>query len=181
VIPAHRVESAGGSRDRSQNLSLGGKSVYWRRQYWGVLMNWVKKFGLFSVSSAMVFAPVAPSLAQGAPAGFMTTYFEEHDYGGQHCPGLTWHIDRITQPDKTVKISGPIWYADGSGVSFAKGTGEPDGHFMLTVSTMSGDGPAGTITGQRHPDGSIDSTAVGPPCFAGTRHIAPGQTSAKSN
>jgi hypothetical protein len=144
-------------------------------------MNWVKKFGLFSVSSAMVFAPVAPSLAQGAPAGFMTTYFEEHDYGGQHCPGLTWHIDRITQPDKTVKISGPIWYADGSGVSFAKGTGEPDGHFMLTVSTMSGDGPAGTITGQRHPDGSIDSTAVGPPCFAGTRHIAPGQTSAKSN
>jgi hypothetical protein len=142
-------------------------------------MNWVKKFGLFSVSSAMVCAPIAPSFAQGAPAGFMNTYFEEHDVGGQHCPGLTWHIDRMVQPDKTVKISGPIWYSDGTGVSFAKGTGQPDGHFVLTVSTMSGNGPAGTITGQRMPDGSIDSTAVGPPCFAGTRHIAPGQTMAK--
>jgi hypothetical protein len=145
---------------------------------WGVMMNRVRRFGLFFVS-AMVCAPVAPIFAQGAPAGFMHTYFEEHDYGGVHCPGLTWHIDRVVQPDKTVNISGPIWYADGSGVSFAKGTGQPDGQFAITVSTMSGDGPAGTITGQRHPDGSIDSTAVGPPCFAGTRHIAPGQTTAK--
>jgi hypothetical protein len=145
------------------------------------MMNWVKKFGLFSVSSAMVFAPVAPSLAQGAPAGFAHYYFAEHDFGGQHCPGLTWHIDRIAQPNGTTNISGPIWYADGSGVSFAKGTGQADGKFTLTVSTMSGDGPAGTITGQRHPDGSIDSVAVGPPCFAGTRHISPGQTSDKGN
>ena len=46
----------------------------------------------------MVCAPIAPSFAQGAPAGFMHTYFEEHDYGGVHCPGLTWHIDRVMQP-----------------------------------------------------------------------------------
>ena len=143
-------------------------------------MRWGRKLGAFSVLSlAMSGAPIALSLAGGAPAGFMNTYFEEHDYGGQHCPGLTWHIDRITQPNGTINISGPIWYADGSGVSFAKGTGQPDGHFALTVTTMSGDGPAGTISGQRHPDGSIDSTAVGPPCLAGTRHIAPGQTSSK--
>jgi hypothetical protein len=87
----------------------------------------------------------------------------------------------MAQPDKTVKLSGPIWYADGSGVSFAKGTGQPDGHFAITVTTMSGNGPAGTIDGQRMPDGSIDATAVGPPCFAGRRHIAPGQTSVKAN
>jgi hypothetical protein len=142
-------------------------------------MKLVKKLGLFFASSAMVGAPIASSLAQGAPAGFMTTYIEERDFGAVHCPGLTWHIDRMVQPDKTVKISGPIWYADGSGVSFATGTGEPDGHFTLQVKTMSGNGPAGTITGQRMPDGSIDSTAVGPQCFAGTRHIAPGQTSSK--
>jgi hypothetical protein len=143
-------------------------------------MSSLKRLSVFFVSSAMVSAPVASSLAQGAPAGFMNTYFEEHDVGGQHCPGLTWHIDRMVQPDKTVNLSGPIWYADGSGVSFAKGTGQPDGHFTINVTTMSGNGPAGTITGQRMSDGSIDSTAVGPPCFAGTRHIAPGQTSTKS-
>jgi hypothetical protein len=145
------------------------------------MMNCVQKFGLFFVSSAMVCAPVAPSLAQGAPAGFVNTYFEEHDYGDTHCPGLTWHIDRVKQPSGIVDISGPIWYADGSGVSFAKGTGQPDGKFTLNVTTMSGKGPTGTITGIRHPDGSIDSTAVGSECLAGTRHIKPGQTSAKAN
>ena len=143
-------------------------------------MNWVKKLGVFFVSSAIVSVPAAPSLAQGAPAGFVNTYFEAQDNGGQHCPGVTWHIDRTVQPDKTVALSGPIWYADGSGVSFAKGMGQTDGHFTIAVTTMSGNGPAGTITGQRMSDGSIDATAVGSPCFAGTRHIAPGQTSVKA-
>jgi hypothetical protein len=142
-------------------------------------MSWFKKLSVFFASSAMVSVPIAASLAQGAPAGFMNTYVEEHEAGGHHCAGLSWHIDRVVQPDKTVNISGPIWYTDGSGVSFATGTGQPDGKFTLTVKTLSGEGPAGTITGQRMPDGSIDSTALGPPCFAGTRHIAPGQTSAK--
>jgi len=143
-------------------------------------MSWFKKLNMCLVSSAMVSIPVAASFAQGAPAGFMDTYIAEHEEGGVHCAGLSWHIDRVVQPDKTVSISGPIWYTDGSGVSFATGKGQPDGKFTLTVKTMSGEGPAGTITGQRMPDGSIDSTAVGPPCFAGTRHIAPGQTSASA-
>jgi hypothetical protein len=143
------------------------------------MMNWAKKLGVFFASSAMVVAPVAQSLAQGAPAGFGHFYFEEHDYGGEHCSGLTWHFDRMVQPGKTFNLSGPIWYTDGSGMSFAMGTSQPDGHFTLTVTTMSGNGPAGTITGQRMPDGSINATAVGPPCFAGTVHLAPGQTSAE--
>jgi hypothetical protein len=142
-------------------------------------MGWGRKIGALLISSAMAGAPIAPLLAQGAPAGFMVSYFPGRSAGGMNCPGLTWHIDRMVQPDKTVKLSGPIWYVDGSGVSFAKGMGQPDGHFSLAVTTMSGDGPAGTITGQRMPDGSIDTTAEGPPCFAGARHIAPGQTSAK--
>jgi len=144
------------------------------------MMSWIKKLGVLCVSSAMVGAPITPSFAQGAPAGFMDTYVEAHDVAGEHCPGLSWHIDRMVQPDKTVNLSGPIWYTDGSGVSFAKGTGQPDGHFSMTVATMSGSGPAGTITGQRMQDGSINAKSEGPPCFAGTRHIAPGQTSAKA-
>ena len=142
-------------------------------------MSWFKKLSTFFISSAIACAPVASSFAQGAPAGFMHYYFAEHDYGGQHCPGLTWHFDRVAQPDKTFKVRAPIWYEDGSGVSFAKGVTQADGHFTLNVTTMSGSGPAGTITGQRMPDGSVDATAVGPVCFAGTHHIAPGQTSVK--
>ena len=103
-------------------------------------MGWSNKLRTCLISSAIACAPIASSFAQGAPAGFMNTYFEEHDYGDTHCPGLTWHIDRVVQPDKTVNISGPIWYADGSGVSFAKGKGQPNGDFTITVSTMSGNG-----------------------------------------
>ncbi|HEY4043035.1 MAG TPA: hypothetical protein VGM32_14480 [Rhodopila sp.] len=138
-------------------------------------MNWVKKLGVLA-SLAMIGAPIASSFAQGMPAGggdFMTTYVQAHD----KCPGLSWHINRAVQPDKTVNLSGPIWYDDGSGVSFARGTGQPDGHFTLNVKMMSGSGPDGTITGQRKPDGSVEAKADGPPCFAGTVHLAPGQTS----
>lgn len=145
-------------------------------------MSWFKKLGVFLVSSATVGAPIASSLAQGGPVGmgessFMVNYVKAHD----QCPGLTWHINRMVQPDKTVSLNGPIWYEDGSGASFAQGTGQADGRFTLNVKMMSGNGPVGTISGQRTPDGSINATANGPTCFAGTYHIAPGQTSAPAS
>jgi hypothetical protein len=142
-------------------------------------MSCIKKLGLLCVTSAMICTPLVPSLAQGAPAGFMTNYVAARDVGGHHCSALTWHINRMVQPDKTVNLSGPIWFEDGSGVSFATGTGQPDGKFTLDVKMMSGDGPTGTITGQRMRDGSVNATAVGPDCFAGKFHLAPGQTSNK--
>jgi len=143
-------------------------------------MGWVKKLGTFFATSAMVGAPIASSLAQpNWISSYLVQYGQPHDVGGRHCPGLTWHISRVPQPDKTVSLNGPIWYEDGSGVSFAKGVGQADGNFTLDVKMMSGNGPAGTITGQRMPDGSINATAVGDACFAGTVHIAPGQTSTK--
>ena len=101
----------------------------------------------------MASVPIAASFAQGAPAGFMDAYDEEHEEAGVHCAGLSWHIDRVAQPDKTVNISGPIWYTDGSGVSFAQGKGQADGHFTLKVTTMSGIGPAGTLPRQHWFDG----------------------------
>jgi hypothetical protein len=141
-------------------------------------MNWLKKLSVSCVSSAMASVPIAASFAQGAPAGYghMINYVQAHD----QCAALTWHFTRVENANKTVSISGPIWYEDGSGLSLAQGTGQADGHFTLNVKMMSGDGPVGAITGQRMPDGSVDATAVGPACFAGTFHIAPGQTSAKN-
>jgi hypothetical protein len=62
-------------------------------------------------------------------------------------------------------------------VSFAQGTGQPDGKFTLNVKMMSGDRPTGTITGQRMPDGSSTAMTVGPECFAGTYHLVAGQHS----
>jgi hypothetical protein len=140
-------------------------------------MRWVSKLGAFFVSSAMFGAPIA--LAQGLPSS-MVHYGPPHYVGGVRCAGLTWDISRMVQPDNTVRLNGPIWYEDGSGMSSAQGIGQADGSFTLNVKNISGGGPVGTITGQRMPDGSIDATAVGSPCFAETVHLAPGQTSAKA-
>jgi hypothetical protein len=134
-------------------------------------MNWGRKLGVFFASSAMVGVPIATSLGQGLPANFIDTYWEEHEDQGVHCPAMSWHINRTVQADKSFSLNGTIWFTDGSGVSFAQGTGQADGQFTLNVSKMSGNGPAGTIGGQRMPDGSITATALGPPCFAGTVHL----------
>jgi hypothetical protein len=147
---------------------------------WGrFIMSWVKTIGVFFAASAMVGMPLATSVAQGGATfrPWMSRYVPPHSAGGRQCPGLAWDINQVALPDKTVNLSGPIWFEDGSGISFAQGARQPDGRFTLDVKRQSGDGPTGTITGQRNPDGSIDATTAGPPCFEGTYHIEPGQTS----
>jgi hypothetical protein len=146
------------------------------------MMRLASRFGVFFVSSAMVGTPIASGLSQGLPSSEddMVLYGQPRDVGGVHCAGLTWHISRMVQPDNTVRLNGPIWYEDGTGTSFAQGIGQANGTFTLNVKKMSGDGPVGTITGQRMPDGSVDATAVGSRCFAETVHLAPGQTSEKA-
>jgi hypothetical protein len=140
------------------------------------MMSRAKKLALFFASSAIIGVPIASSLAQGAPQSYLDASF---GYGGSNCATLSWHITRLEQADKTISLSGPIWYVDGSGMSFAQGTGQPDGHFTLNVKATSGNGPTGTITGQRMPDGSLNAAVSGSRCFAGTVHLAPGQTYAK--
>jgi hypothetical protein len=145
-----------------------------------IKMTWAKKAGVFFVSSAMAGVPLASSVAQPRwETPWMSGYVPAHAAGNRHCPGLAWHISPVEQANQTYDLSGPIWYDDGSGMSFAKGTRQANGAFSLKVKRESGDGPTGMITGQRMPDGSADVTTTGSPCFAGTYHLAPGQTSSK--
>src|SRR5512133_3083295 len=108
-------------------------------------MSWVKTIGVFFAASAMVGVPLATSVAQGG-AGFepfMANYVPAHPVGSQHCPGLAWHIRPVERADQSFNLSGPIWYEDGSGMSFARGARQPDGRFTLNVTRQSGDGPTG--------------------------------------
>jgi hypothetical protein len=137
-------------------------------------MKSVRKFGVFFASAAMLCAPIATGVAAegGSQALYMTTYVPAH----ASCPGLSWHINRVTNADQTIAMSGPIWYDGGSGMSYATGTGQANGTFVLNVRNASGNGPTGTITGQRMSDGSVQAKAVGSPCLAGTYNLRPGQT-----
>jgi hypothetical protein len=139
-------------------------------------MNWVHKFGVLFASAALLSTPIATAFAEGSDTQqFVTTYVPAH----KGCPGLNWQIDQVTNADQTIAMSGPIWYDGGSGVSFAQGTGQANGTFFLHVGKATGNGPAGTITGQRMSDGSVQATAAGSACFAGTYHLRPGQTRAR--
>src|SRR5947209_5535231 len=102
-------------------------------------MSRVKTIGVFIAASAMVGVPLATSVAQGG-AGFepfISGYVGAHSVGSQYCPGLAWHIRPVTQADQSFNVSGPIWYEDGSGMSFAKGTRQADGTFSLNVESRS--------------------------------------------
>jgi hypothetical protein len=139
-------------------------------------MNWVHKFGVLFASTALLSTPIATAIAaEGGGQAFMETYIPAR----AGCPGLNWHINRVTNADQTIAMTGPIWYDGGSGVSFAQGTGQANGTFVLSVNKSTGNGPTGTITGQRMSDGSVQATAAGSPCFAGTYHLRPGQTSSR--
>jgi hypothetical protein len=137
-------------------------------------MNWVHKFGVLFASAALLSTPIATAIAaEGGSQAEYLNYVPSHE----GCPGLNWHIDRSDNGDQTMALSGPIWYDGSAGMSFAHGTSQANGSFVLTVTQATANGPTGTITGQRMSDGSIQATAAGSHCFAGTYHLMPGQRS----
>src|SRR3954447_9144550 len=113
-----------------------------------VMTSWSRAVVRLCVASAMTVAPLAISVAAegGAPPEMM---FITSSPG---CPALTWAFSRNANPDGTVSVHGPIWFEDGSGMSAAAGKGTADGKFTLTVQKVRGNGPEGTITGQRYQD-----------------------------
>jgi len=137
-----------------------------------------------SASASVAFAQAensgASSYGGGSRGPWLSAGIPAHKAGSdQDCPALAWHINRQPSSGGTVALTGPVWYENGSGVSFAQGTGQPDGTYSLDVKSVSGNGPTGTISGKRFKNGSVDVNANGSPCFSGKFHLRPGQTSAK--
>ncbi len=154
-------------------------------------MGLARTLGAMAASVVMAGALVPSVFAQGEGAGggvygsgsrapYMMAGMAPHKAGGQDCPALTWHINRVPGQSGTTALSGPIWYENGSGVSFAQGTAQADGSFSLDVKSVSGNGPSGTLSGKRYKNGAVDVNAEGTPCFSGKFHLRPGQTTARS-
>jgi hypothetical protein len=61
------------------------------------------------------------------------------------CPNIAW---RIGQSPSGGTLHGMIWFTDMSGMSQADGSINGD-HFNLTLRSVMGNGPVGTVTGVR--------------------------------
>jgi len=81
------------------------------------------------------------------------------------CPRLMWRLARDGD-----NVNGMMYYADLSGTSQVSGTVDSSGHFTLTVKSAIGNGPVGTVTGQRQApgpnqsQGALNATMTGAGC-----------------
>jgi hypothetical protein len=76
------------------------------------------------------------------------------------CPSIGWRLAR--HDDGT--ITGISYYADASGASSVKGTYSQNGTFDLQVTSTMGNGPVGTVTGQRSQNGALVADLKGAGC-----------------
>ena len=71
----------------------------------------------------------------------------------KECPTIEWHI-LPTPPNRASNVNGVAYYTDMSGISVIKGTIAADGTVALTLTSVSGNGPAGVVTGRRDTTGT---------------------------
>ena len=76
------------------------------------------------------------------------------------CPNIGWRLARHS--DGT--ISGIAYYADASGASTVTGRVDSAGKSTLTLTSMMGKGPVGTVTGQRSQNGALEADLKGEGC-----------------
>jgi len=73
------------------------------------------------------------------------------------CPQLEWAVVPIVRNaagEANGPVNGVAYYSDMSGISTVKGMITPDGKVTATLTSVSGSGPAGPVTGQRGPNGT---------------------------
>lgn len=88
------------------------------------------------------------SVAAGAHAQQATGYAAGHSAPmAPGCPSIEWRVLPITAAP--ANINGVAYFSDMSGISQVKGTVAADGTISVTVTSVSGNGPAGTLTGKR--------------------------------
>jgi hypothetical protein len=85
------------------------------------------------------------------------------------CPTIEWHLARHNNGD----VTGIFYYSDMSGISTATGTVDNAGNIQLTVNSRTGQGPVGTVTGMRSPNGAITAKLTGNACANAELHYDP--------
>jgi hypothetical protein len=84
------------------------------------------------------------------------------------CPNIAWRLAK----DADGTLRGIVWYDDMSGLSKASGTAKA-GQFHVTMASVMGQGPAGTVDGARSTDGSGEAKMTGQGCTNVTVKMRP--------
>lgn len=97
----------------------------------------------------------APALAAGPAA----KYAGAAPSSVAGCPDIAWRLAKSADGS----LRGIVWYDDMSGLSQASGMSE-NGHFHVTLTSVMGQGPVGTVDGERAADGGGSAKLVGQGC-----------------
>ena len=98
-----------------------------------------------------------PAHAQGAVAG----YVGQAKSSVAGCPFILWRLAR----SDTGAISGIVYYSDASGSSEAIGTGGGTASGLhIVLKSVQGNGPTGTVTGVKLPNGKMGAKLTGEGC-----------------
>lgn len=84
------------------------------------------------------------------------------------CPQIAWRLAKDASGD----VRGMVWYDDLSGLSKAVGTAR-NGVFHVTLTSVMGQGPVGTVDGHRSGDGTGEARMVGQGCANMTVKMEP--------
>jgi len=128
----------------------------------------VMLIGLGALVLAPVLSPSATMAQTQTSAVRMPGFVGSAPSSVAGCPRLMWRLARDGD-----NVNGILYYADLSGTSHVTGTVDQSGHFTLTATSVMGNGPVGTITGQRQPknpartqeaEGPLVATMTGQGC-----------------
>ena len=84
------------------------------------------------------------------------------------CPNIAWRLAK----DADGTLRGIMWYDDLSGMSKASGSAE-NGKFHVTMVSVIGNGPVGTVDGDRSSDGAGEAKMLGEGCANMTVKMQP--------
>lgn len=115
-------------------------------------------------STLLGFALVAASAVGGIAFGQVGGSSEEYYKGtasGPGCPTIGYVFRGLS-----AKPYGYVWFQNASGVSKATGTMDmATGKFQLTLTSLDGNGPTGTVTGTKNLNtGQVTAVLNGPGC-----------------
>jgi len=104
----------------------------------------------------------AGARAQDGPESLDTTYWLGRSAStSKQCPMIEWNVVPVRR-GVAGPVKGVVFYHDMSGISRLSGSVTADGKITSSLTSVSGNGPVGTITGTRGPDSThIDLHGTG--------------------